>query len=73
MPNIFVDSSYVLNEPLTKCIVGGEARKKEPGSVWTVFKNYFLKILKITMGTLYIYIIFETSSHTFKVATTKFS
>jgi hypothetical protein len=44
MPNTFVDGSYVLNEPLTKCVVGGEVGKKEPSSVWIVLKNYFLKI-----------------------------
>jgi len=75
MPNIFVHSSNVLNESLTKCVVGGEAWKKEPSNVLFVLKNHFLKIGKTTMGTLYIKNIytFETSFHTFKVATTKFS
>jgi hypothetical protein len=31
-----------------------KARKKEPSSMWTIFKNYFLKIWKITMVTLYV-------------------
>jgi hypothetical protein len=74
MPNTFVDSSYVLNEPLIECVVGAEVGKKEPSSVWTVLKNYFLKIWKITMGTLYIKRIklIETNSYTFKVVITKF-
>ncbi len=54
MPNTFVDSSYVLNESLTKCVIGGEAWKKGLSNVWLVLKNRFLKIWKITMGTLYI-------------------
>jgi hypothetical protein len=54
--------------------VMGESRKKGAKHVWTVLKNYFLKIWKITMGTLYINIyIFEIIFYTFKVATTKFS
>ncbi len=32
-----------------------ENRKKKPRSVWTILKNYFLKIWKITMETLYIH------------------
>jgi len=31
-----------------------KVEKKEPKSVWTILKNYFLKIWKITMGTLYV-------------------
>ncbi len=49
--------------------------KNELNNVWTIFKNYFLKIWKI-MGKLYvkkIVLIFKINFYTFKVATTKFS
>jgi hypothetical protein len=58
------------------CNIKVKARKKEPRNVWIVLKNYFLKIWKITMGTLYVkkYIyIFKINFYTFEVATTKFS
>jgi hypothetical protein len=50
--------------------------KKEPNSVWIVLKNYFLKIWKITMGTLYIkkiVLFLKKKNYTFKITTTKFS
>jgi hypothetical protein len=35
---------------------GWKQEKIKPNSVWTILKNCFLKIWKITMGTQYIYI-----------------
>jgi hypothetical protein len=31
-----------------------KVEKKKPSNVWIVLKNYFLKIWKITMTTLYV-------------------
>jgi hypothetical protein len=39
---------------LVECYFWVKARKKEPNNVWTILKNCFLKIWKITMGTLYV-------------------
>jgi hypothetical protein len=54
----------------------GENKKKEPSNVWTIFKNYFFENSKNRHGNIIyqkICFIFEISSYTFQVATTKFS